>query len=248
MKRHNLATLVTAVVASVAPHLSQAATSTAPIVAVGGLGSYSELEFKGHKSTSSEHMPEWGLFLSFGNKMTAQTGLVYQAEITGQYVDRQGQKVQDLQADLDLGWRAALDERNFVDVLVGGGYKWNRFDPNFNKFDINLTSRTPFAKIAAGYNHLFDTATVRLEAGVRKSIEGDSELKIHGVGSQTLDLKDTSNPYAELHLLFNQQGAVPFIAILYYNHFKYDLDGQFTVTDFDQQIRDEYGLKLGVVF
>ncbi|KPH01950.1 hypothetical protein AEQ67_03325 [Pseudomonas sp. RIT-PI-q] len=248
MNRTNLTAVVITLLAATVPTLSSAAPSTDPVFAFGLLGSYSVLEFTGRRSTSTDHMPEGGLFLNFGNKMTAQTGLVYSAEVSGQYSEKQNQKVKDGQADLDLGWRIALDARNFIDVLLGGGYKWNRFEPNSNKYDIDLTSRTPFAKAAAGYNHQFSTSTLRLEAGIRKSINGESQLKLHGVSNDTLDLKDTTNPFVELSLMFNQQGSIPLIASLYYNRFKYDLDGQFAATDFDKQTRDEYGVKVGLVF
>ncbi len=248
MKTTIMVAAVTSALTSALPCISLAATSTDPVVAVGLIGSYSEMEFKGPRSTDTEHIPEGGLFINFGNKLTAQSGLVYQAELSGQYVERQGERVKDAQADLDLGWRMALDDSNFVDVLLGAGYKWNRFHPDYNKYDIDLTSRTPFAKLAIGYNHQFTNATVRLEAGVRKTIDGDSQLEISRVGNDTLDLKDTSNPYAELHLLFNQQGDFPVVATLYYSHFKYDLDGQFLISNFDKQTRNEYGAKLGLVF
>lgn len=79
------------------------------------MGSYSELEFTGSGTTSTEHIPEAGLFLNFGNKMTGGAGLVYQAEITGQYSEEKHQRVSDGQADLDLGWRleAGLGYREF---------------------------------------------------------------------------------------------------------------------------------------
>lgn len=248
MKRTNLTAVVTSLLAVTLPTISSAATPTDPVFAVGLLGSYSVLEFKGHRSTDTDHMPEGGLFLNFGNKMTAQSGLVYQAEISGQYSEKQSQKVKDGQADLDLGWRVALNARNFIDVLLGAGYKWNRFEPDSKKYDVDLTSRIPFAKAAAGYNHQFSSSTLRFEAGIRRTLNGDSQLKLHGVSSDTLDLNDTTNPFAELSLLFNQQGSIPLIASLYYNRFKYDLDGQFAVTDLDKQTRDEYGVKLGLVY
>jgi hypothetical protein len=248
MNRTSLAAVVTSLLAGFAPPLTCAAPSEDPVFAVGVLGSYSELEFTGSSTTSTEHIPEAGLFLNFGNKMTGRGGLVYQAEITGQYSEEKHQRVTDGQADLDLGWRLALDADNFLDVLIGAGYKWNRYDPDFHRYDINLTNRTPFAKVAAGYNHAFSSSTLRLEAGVRQVIDGDAQLEIHDLGSQELDLKDTTNPYVELSWLFNQQGSVPLIASLYFNRYEYELDGQFQFTDFDKQTRDEYGVKLGIVF
>jgi hypothetical protein len=231
-----------------APATCHAALSADPVLSFGVLGSYSELDFKGQGSTQTERMPEGGLFLNYGNKMTAHDGLFYLAEITGQYSEKQGQKVEDSQVDLDLGWRMALDSSNFVDGLLGAGYKWNRFDPGYHKYDVDLTSRTPFVKAAAGYNHLFSDATFRVEVGVRQSIQGDAQLNIHGVDNERQDLKDSTDPYIELSLLFNQQGDLPIIAMVYYNRFNYDLDGQFTHSDYDKQVRDEIGGKLGMVF
>ncbi|MNF92064.1 hypothetical protein D3C84_746970 [compost metagenome] len=73
-------------------------------------------------------------------------------------------------------------------------------------------------------------------------------MEINDVGSQELDLEDTTNPFVELSWLFNQQGSVPVIASLYFNRYEYETDGQFQFTDFDKQTRDEYGAKIGIVF
>ena len=248
MNRRNLTAVITTLLAGIAPTTSSAATLTDPIFAFGLLGSYSVLEFSGHRSSNTEHMPEGGLFLNYGNKMTAQTGFVCHAEISGQYSEKQDQKVKDGQADLDLGWRIALNSSNFIDFLLGGGYKWNRFKPDSNKYDIDLTNRTSFAKAAAGYNHQFSTTIVRIEAGIRKGINGDAQLKLHGISSESLDLKNSTNPFIELSFLFNPHESIPVVASLYFNRFNYDLDGQFAVTTFDKQTRDEYGVKLGIAF
>jgi hypothetical protein len=156
--------------------------------------------------------------------------------------------VKDGQADLDIGGRIALSENNFIDILLGAGYKWNRLQPDTKKYDVDLTSRAPFAKATIGYNHKFSTSTVRLEAGVRQTIQGNSELEYHGVYSEKLDIKDSTNPFVEVSYLFNQAGSIPVIASLYYNRFVYDLEGEFAVTDSTKQTRNEYGAKLGIAF
>lgn len=248
MNRRILTAVVTTLFVGIAPTISSAAPLTDPIFAFGLLGSYSVLEFSGQRSTNTEHMPEGGLFLNFGNKMTAQTGFIYHAEVSGQYSEKQNQKVKDGQADLDLGWRFALNSSNFIDFLAGGGYKWNRFQPDSNKYDIDLTNRTSFAKAAVGYNHQFSTTIVRIEAGIRKGINGDAQLKIHGISSESLDLKNNTNPFIELSLLFNPHESIPVIASLYFNRFNYDVNGQFAATHLDKQTRDEYGVKLGIAF
>lgn len=248
MKRTNLTAVVTTLLAATIPTVSSASPSTRPIFVIGLVGSYSAFESTGHSKTDTDYIPEGGVFLSAGNKMSARSGLVYQAEASGQYSQQKNQKVKDGQADVDLGWRVALDAHNTLDVLLGGGYKWNQLQPNSSKYDIELTNRTPFAKVVAGYNHQFSTSTLRLEAGIRKAINGDAQLELKGINSERLDLVDSTNPFVELSWLFNQQGSVPALASLYYNHFKYDLDGQFAMTDVDEQTRDEYGVKLGLVF
>lgn len=248
MKRTNSTAIATALFAVILPGVSTASLSTDPIVTVGLLGSYSALEFKERKGTSTEYMPEGGLFVNFGNKMTNPNGLIYQAEISGQYAEKDSQKVKDGQADVDLGWRVAFDPINSIDVLFGAGYKWNRFNPASSKYDIDLTSRTPFAKVTTGFNHQFNTAVLRIEAGVRQVINGDSQLNVHGISNQTLDLQDTTNPFIELSLLFNRQGSLPAVVSLYYNHFNYDFDGQFVLAHLNRQTRDEYGAKIGLVF
>ena len=247
MKRSISAAVITPCLFAIVPTLALAATSSAPAFTIGLQGSYTLLELNG-PGDDTEHMPEGGLFINFGNKMTATAGLVYQAEASGMYSKKQDQKLKDGQADLDLGWRVALGERHSLDVLLGAGYKWNRLQPNTKRYDVDLTNRTPFAKLAAGYNYRFNTATLRFEAGIRQTIEGDAQLEIHGINSEKLDLKDTSNPFAELSLLFNQYGTVPAFVSLYYSRYEYELDGKFLMSESDKQTRDEYGLKVGLTF
>ncbi|MFK3820318.1 hypothetical protein ACI2KG_27620 [Pseudomonas sp. NPDC089407] len=243
--------LLTAVVAPLLlvalPTVGHAETSTAPLLTLGLQGSYTQLELNG-RGNDTEHMPEGGLFINYGNKMTAKEGPIYHAEASGMYSKKQSQKLKDGQADLDLGWRLAVAERQSLDLLVGAGYKWNRLSPNTSRYDVDLTNRTPFAKLAAGYNYRFNNATLRFEAGIRHVINGDSQLEIHGISSEDVDLNDTSNPFAELSVLFNQHGSVPILASLYFSRYNYELDGQFLMTDSDEQTRDEYGVKVGVSF
>ena len=146
-----------------APAVVFAAPSTAPISTFGLLGSYNDFKLEGGSESDKDDMPEVGLFYNFGNKLTAESGFIYQAGIQAKYGKKSDNKLKDGQADLDLGWRAALDARNSVDVIVGGGYSWTRYELDSNDYDLELTSKSPFAKAALGYNHQFDDMTLHEE-------------------------------------------------------------------------------------
>ncbi|SAM34688.1 outer membrane beta-barrel protein [Pseudomonas sp. 1 R 17] len=231
-----------------APAVVFAAPSTDPISTFGILGSYNDFKLEGGSESDKDHMPEAGLFYNFGNKLTAESGFIYQAGVEAKYGKKSDNKLKEGQADLDLGWRAALDARNFVDVIVGGGYSWTRYELDSNDYDMELTNKSPFAKAALGYNHQFDDMTLRFEAGARRTIDGRTKLKVDGVGSDTVDLKDRTNPYAEVSLLMNQKGDLPVMAGLYYTRTEYKLDGDSEVADNTRLKRDEYGVKLGIAF
>ncbi|PHX44852.1 hypothetical protein AO284_06300 [Pseudomonas sp. NZIPFR-PS2] len=210
--------------------------------------SYNDFKFEDGSESDKSHMPEAGLFYNFGNKLTAESGFIYQAGIEAKYGEKSDNKLKEGQADLDLGWRAALDARNFVDVIVGGGYSWTRYEPEINDLDVKLTNKSPFAKAALGYNHQFDDMTLRVEAGARRTIDGRTKLKVEDFGSDTVDLKDRTNPYAEVSLLMNQKGDLPVVAGLYYTRTEYKLDGNSEVADNTKLKRDEYGFKVGIAF
>ncbi|QDH66153.1 outer membrane beta-barrel protein [Pseudomonas azotoformans] len=231
-----------------APAVVFAAPSTDPISTFGILGSYNDFKLEGGSESDKDHMPEAGLFYNFGNKLTAESGFIYQAGVEAKYGKKSDNKLKEGQADLDLGWRAALDTRNFVDVIVGGGYSWTRYELDSNDYDMELTNKSPFAKAALGYNHQFDDMTLRFEAGARRTIDGRTKLKVDGVGSDTVDLKDRTNPYAEVSLLMNQKGDLPVMAGLYYTRTEYKLDGDSEVADNTRLKRDEYGVKVGIAF
>ncbi|MBN2979425.1 hypothetical protein BFW88_16880 [Pseudomonas fluorescens] len=231
-----------------APAVVFAAPSTDPISTFGLLGSYNDFKLEGGSESDKDHMPQAGLFYNFGNKLTAESGFIYQAGIEAKYGKKNDNKLKEGQADLDLGWRAALDARNFVDVIVGGGYSWTRYELDSNDNDLELTNKSPFAKAALGYNHQFDDMTLRVEAGARRTLDGRTRIKVDGLGSDTVDLKDRTNPYAEVSLLMNQKGDLPVMAGLYYTRTEYKLDDDSEVADNTRLKRDEYGVKVGIAF
>ncbi|AXQ48664.1 porin family protein [Pseudomonas vlassakiae] len=230
------------------PLLASAAPSTEPLFSVGLLGAYNKFKFEGGSDSDKEHMGQGGVFATFGNKLTAESGFIYQAGVEAKYGKKNDDKLKEAQADLDLGWRAALDARNFVDVIVGGGYSWTRFEPEINDLDTKLTYKSPFAKAALGYNHQFDASTLRVEVGARHTIDGRARLKVDDFGSDTVDMKDRTNPYAEVTLLMNQQGGMPVQAGVYYTRTEYKLDEDSPVADNTKLKRDEFGFKVGLAF
>ncbi|WP_369986982.1 outer membrane beta-barrel protein [Pseudomonas xanthosomatis] len=231
-----------------APLAASAAPSTDPLFTFGLLGSYDSFKFEGGSSSDKEHLGQGGVFASFGNKMTAESGLIYQLGAEAKYGKKNDNKLKEAQAELDLGWRAALDARNFVDVTVGGGYSWTRFEPEINDLDTRLTYKSPFAKAALGYNHQFDTSTLRVEVGARHTIDGRARIKVDDFGSDSVDMKDRTNPYAEVTLLMNQQGSMPVQAGVYYTRTEYKVDGDSPVLDNNKLKRDEFGVKVGLAF
>ncbi len=68
------------------------------------------------------------------------------------------------------------------------------------------------------------------------------------IGSDTVDLKDRTNPYAEVSLLMNQKGDLPIMAGLYYTRTEYKLDEDSDAADNTKLKRDEFGFKVGVAF
>ncbi|WDY59360.1 outer membrane beta-barrel protein [Pseudomonas sp. PSKL.D1] len=231
-----------------APFAANAAPSTEPRFVIGALGAYDEFTFHGGRQSQSEHVGEGGIFASFGNKMTAEAGLVYQVGAEGKYAERDDYKFKDARAAVDLGWRVAMDARNFADVIVGVGYTWQRFELVSHNLDTDLTYKSPFAKAALGYNHQFDAATLRVEAGVRHTFDGRVKLDVEDFGDDTGDMKDRTNPYAEVTLLMNQQGDFPIQAGVYYIRSNYELDDQSLLADNTELKRNEYGVKLGIAF
>lgn len=230
------------------PLAAVAAPSTDPLFTFGVLGSYDKFKFEGGDESDSDHLGQGGVFANFGNKMTAESGFVYQIGAQAKYGEKDDNKLKEAQADLDLGWRAAIDARNFVDVIVGGGYSWSRFEPAINGVDVELTNKSPFAKAALGYNHQFDASTLRVELGARRTIDGRAKLDVEDFGNDSVDLKDRTNPYAEVSLLMNQKGDLPIQAGVYYTRTEYKLDGDSEVADNTKLKRDEFGVKVGLAF
>lgn len=201
------------------------------------------------------------LVLGWGNILTGDGGFLYQINGQGGWAKINDYEIKDAMAEAVIGWRAALGSSDFVDLTAGGGYQWTRFDVDYKanalgrslRVDPELQWRGPYGKAGLGYNHKFSSTTFRLEVGARYSFNSktklDSDLEVNGQhpDSQTVDLDDRTNPYAELTFLWNQ-GGLPFYTSLYYYSRKYEPERNWKGVDKLEFDRDEAGLKFGLAF
>ncbi|MBW5412065.1 outer membrane beta-barrel protein [Pseudomonas sp. MAG002Y] len=226
------------------------AADTGPISNLGVLGSYSKYKLESDVGSDKTHMGKGGVFYNFGNKMTGEEGFIYQGEAKVKFGERHSNKLKEAQGDVDLGWRMAIDNTNYLDALVGGGYGWTRYEPDTSGEDVKLTTKGAFAKAALGYNHQFDEATTfRLEAGARRTLNARARLKVEDVGSDRVDLRDRTNPYAEMSVLFNQgANSMPVMVGVYYVHNEYKLKNNLDVADDVKLKANEYGAKVALAF
>ena len=228
-----------------------AQTATGPVSNFGVIGSHNQYKLTIDGESDKERLNQGGLYYNFGNKLTGQEGFIYQIGIEGQYREKDDVEYLSARADLDLGLRAALSSNNYIDLIVGGGYDWGRIEQDdvglFDE-DVELTTRSPFAKAGVGYNYLTPDYTVRLEVGARYSIEAESKLKVAGE-SDTVDLKDKVNPYGELSVLWNKGiNNMPISTSLYYTQTRYELDSNSVFADNSKLKKEEIGLKVGLAF
>ncbi len=228
-----------------------AQTATGPISNFGVIGSHNQYKLTIDGESDKERLNQGGLYYNFGNKLTGQEGFIYQIGIEGQYREKDDVEYLSARADLDLGLRAALSSNNYIDLIVGGGHDWGRIEQDdvglFDE-DVELTTRSPFAKAGVGYNYLTPDYTVRLEVGARYSIEAESKLKAAGE-SDTVDLKDKANPYGELSVLWNKGiNNMPISTSLYYTQTRYELDSNSVFADNSKLKKEEIGLKVGLAF
>ncbi|MHB0807220.1 hypothetical protein [Stutzerimonas nitrititolerans] len=230
-----------------------AQSATGPISNFGVIASHNQYKLTIADESDKERLNQGGLYYSFGNKLTGQEGFIYEIGIEGQYRDKDDVEFLSARADLDLGLRAALSTNNYVDLIVGGGYDWGRIEQNDVRVglfeeDVELTTRSPFAKAGVGYNYLTPDYTLRLEVGARYSIEAESRLKVAGE-SDTVDLKDKANPYGELTVLWNKGiNNIPVSTSLYYSQTRYELDSNSDFADNSKLKQEEVGLKVGLAF
>jgi hypothetical protein len=251
MRTGNLLLNASVIGALSVPFCAVAATPSDPISTFGISGSYNEYELESDIDLidgQDESLPKGGLFYTFGNKMTGESGLIYQAGVAAKYGEKDESELLEGQFDVDVGLRAALQADNYVDFIVGAGYMWSRFEPDGSS-DVELTSKSPFAKAALGYNHKFSSTTMRLEAGARYTIDGETKLDVEDVGSDKVDMEDRAHPYAELSFLWNQgYRGLPVMASVYYTQTRYELDESYDVPGATELKNDEVGFKVGLAF
>lgn len=240
---------VTALAASIAAaSLAHAESVTDPAHSLGITGSHNQYKLSVDDESGKERLNKGGIFYNYGNKLTGAEGFIFQVGADAQYGERGETEVKSARIELDLGARAALSQNNYVDVVVGAGYDWDRLEYDGirvlgDKVRVKLDSKTPLAKAALGYNYLTSDMTARLEVGGRYSIDGRTKLTVEG-SSDTIDMKDKLNPYAELTFVFNKGiRDIPVVAGLYYEQTRYELrngDGRAKLK------QEEVGLKLGL--
>lgn len=223
-----------------------------PVSNLGIIGAYNDYEWNSDNPDvdgRDENVGKGGLFYNFGNKMTGGPGFIYQIGVDARYGERNDDKIKEARADLDLGMRMPLTNNSNVDVLIGAGYDWSRYEMDDTATgDIEVSNKSPFAKAALGWQHRGDTLTTRLEIGTRYSIEGETKVKLVDVGSETVDLRDKFNPYAELNFLWDRGFGVPVTAGLYYTQTNYELKNDDVLASNTELESNEFGVKLGVVF
>ena len=221
-----------------------------PVSNIGITGSHNTYKLSSKIDDLDNHkkrMAKGGIYYNFGNKMTGEEGMIFQAGIEAKYGKKDDVKDKEAQADLDVGYRMRLDDRNYVDAIVGAGYQYNRFDDK-KGLDVRLVNKSPFAKAGVGLNHKGDTMLTRLEVGTRYSINGKSTAKVENVGSETVDLKNKYSPYAELNFMWDKgYNDLPLTAGVYYTQHNYELKDKYNVGDTKLK-NDEIGLKLGMNF
>ena len=222
-----------------------------PVSNLGIIAAYNEYELNSDNDAvdgSDENVGKVGVFYNYGNKMTGGPGLIYQIGANARYGEHNDDEVKEARADLDLGMRMALTDNSNFDLLVGAGYDWTRYEAENDFGDVELSNKSPFAKAAIGWHHQGDTLTTRLEVGTRYSIEGEGKVKLDGYGSETADLKNKYNPYAELNFLWDRGFGVPVTAGLYYTQTNYELKNRDVLAANTELESNEFGVKFGVVF
>ena len=223
-----------------------------PVSNLGVIGAYNDYEWKSDNPSvdgRDENVGKAGAFYNFGNKMTGGPGFIYQIGVDARYGERNDNEIKEARADLDLGMRMPLTNNSNLDMLIGAGYDWSRYEmDDTNIGDVEVSNKSPFAKAALGWHHRGDTLTTRLEVGTRYSIEGESKLKLVDVGSETIDLRDKFNPYAELNFLWDRGFGVPVTAGLYYTQTNYELKRSRDLAANTELESNEFGVKLGVMF
>lgn len=221
-----------------------------PVSNIGITGSHNTYKLSSKVDDLDNHkkrMAKGGIYYNFGNKMTGEEGLIFQAGIEAKYGKKDEVKDKEAQADLDVGYRMRLDDRNYIDGIVGAGYQYNRFDDK-KGLDVRLVNKSPFAKAGLGFNHKGDTVLTRLEVGTRYNMKAKSTIKVEHLGSETVDLKNKYSPYAELNFMWDKgYNDLPLTAGLYYTQHNYELKDKYNVGDTKLK-NDEIGLKLGMIF
>lgn len=240
---------VTALAASIAgASLAHAESVTDPAHSFGVTGSHNQYKMSVDDESDKERLNKGGVFYNYGNKLTGAEGFIYQIGADAQYGERGDTEVKSARIELDLGARAALSQNNYVDFVVGAGYDWDRTEYDGirilgDKVRVKMDSKTPQAKAGIGYNYLTSDMTARLEVGARYSVDGRTKLTVEGT-SDSIDMKDKVNPYAELTFVFNKGiRNMPVVAGMYYEQTRHELrdgDGRATLK------QEEVGLKLGL--
>jgi hypothetical protein len=226
---------------------------TDPISTLGIIASYNQYTLEVDDDREKGQLGLGGLFYTFGNKLTGEEGVIYQIGVEGQYNEKGKSSYKSAKAELDFGARAALSSNNYLDIVLGGGYDWGRqkrdeVSIGFFEEDVQLTTRSPFAKAGLGYNYMTPNYTMRLEVGARYSINARSKLEIGDAG-ESVDLRDKVNPYGELSFLWNKGiNNMPVSASLYYTQIRYQIDSGSTVADKTELKHEQVGLRVGLAF
>ncbi|HUH58133.1 MAG TPA: outer membrane beta-barrel protein [Pseudomonadales bacterium] len=221
-----------------------------PVSNIGITGSHNKYKISSDIDSldnNKQRMPKVGVYYNYGNKITGAEGLIYQAGVEAKYGKKSDVKDQQGQAEADIGYRLDIGNRNYIDGIVGAGYKHSKVDDT-KGVDVRLTTKSPFAKAGLGFSHKGDTVLSRLEVGTRYNINAESKIKVQHLSSTTVDLKDKYSPYAQLDFMWDKgYNDMPLTAGVYYTKTNYQLKDKRYV-DNTKLKNDEFGVKVGLAF
>lgn len=204
-------------------------------------GQESDVEFANPEFSLDGDVDSYGISYALTNIYTNDSGILYRG-----YVSYSSGDVEDFDIDVfdfgyTSGYRFDTSERTSLDLILGVGMDYTER----NASDRDLRDYTIYARYGVGVQ--FDANsenTLRLEGGAKLTAYGDMELEVDSMGSETVDLDNDNNLYAEASWL-NTSTGIPVKASVFYEQMDRTIDSDRAIADLESS---STGVKVSVLF
>jgi hypothetical protein len=208
---------------------------------LGVIGQKTDVDFPNPAFFLDGDVNEYGVFYNYGNMYQERSGYVFRFNADWTTGSSGGVDSDAYDIGITGGYRMELSPEVYFDLLAGTGYSNWELDGGDASLKIDKMYVRYGAALQADVNR---DNTIRLELGSKYNVGGDIKLDVDAIGSDTQNLKNRNNFYAEASWV-NSGTGIPLRFSVFHENMDSRIDHNMPVADLDAY---QTGFKVSAMF